>query len=94
MSFVIKFFTNLAMQFVKALLHDKANRDLGASQQRDKNNEATIEQLQLWDEIDAQSESTDDAFSVLGNFSKRHKDSDAELSTPESERSKRAKRTK
>lgn len=94
MSFVIKFFTSLAMQFVNALLRDKANRDLGASEQRDKNNEATIEKMQEWDEIDAQSESTDDAFGVLGNFSKRHSSDSTKLSSSESGRSDSPKETK
>ena len=94
MSFLIKFFTSLAMQFVNALLRDKANRDLGASEQRDKNNEATIEKMQEWSEIDAQSESTDDAFGVLGNFSKLRRRASAELPTTKSKRSTGVKGTK
>lgn len=75
----MNFFTTIAkgffswlLGFLDRLARDKSNRDLGAAQQREKDNAAVRDKQREWAEIDNRNESFDDASSGLfGNGDKQ-----------------------
>lgn len=74
MNFLVEIGVKLFKAFLDGIFRDKANRDLGASQQREKDNESVIEKQEEWAKIDAQPDSIDDALDGL--FGNKHRGAD------------------
>lgn len=65
---MMKFLASLVHNFLQQFVRDSQNREIGASQQRESNQESKDEQLEVWSEIDSDSVSPSDAADGLSSF--------------------------